>query len=100
MIRPRRVLLLDSSDAVATERPVTAAAVRRAPTRRGRRSAPWRRALAVAVGVGVALGAALSAAAPAAGQVPSGEPEARRMLLISVPGLTWEEVRDHDLPAI
>ncbi|HET6771865.1 MAG TPA: hypothetical protein VFH36_01050 [Acidimicrobiales bacterium] len=49
-------------------------------------------ALAVALGVG---GAPAAASAP-----PADEAAAQRVLLISVPGLTWAEVRDHDLPAI
>ncbi|MGH9233904.1 MAG: hypothetical protein ACRD0R_11280, partial [Acidimicrobiales bacterium] len=46
-------------------------------------------ALAVALGVG---GAPAAASAP-----PADEAAAQRVLLISVPGLTWAEVRDHDL---
>ncbi|HEX4868308.1 MAG TPA: hypothetical protein VFV32_11885 [Acidimicrobiales bacterium] len=50
--------------------------------------------LALALGVlGVALGAS-----PASTQ-PAGRPEpVRRLLVISVPGLTWADVEDHDLP--
>ena len=43
--------------------------------------------------------AALMAAAPAGAQE-AGADKPGRMLLISVPGLTWAEVRDHHLPAI
>jgi hypothetical protein len=46
----------------------------------------------------VLAGVALIACLPAA---PAGAQErARRVLVISVPGLTWAEVRDHDLPNI
>jgi hypothetical protein len=53
----------------------------------------------------VALAPVVAAAAPAgAAPAPAAESapgdDAGRVLLISVPGLTWAEVRDHDLPAI
>ena len=44
------------------------------------------------------LGAVLAAGLPAA---PAGaQARDQRILVISVPGLTWAEVRDHDLPNI
>ncbi|HEY7072380.1 MAG TPA: hypothetical protein VH479_19795, partial [Acidimicrobiales bacterium] len=43
---------------------------------------------------------ALMAAAPAGAQAAEADPAPGRILLISVPGLTWAEVRDHHLPAI
>lgn len=54
-----------------------------------------RRALALVLAV-LALGAASPETASAQ---PTGAPEpARRVLVISVPGLTWADVEDHDLP--
>jgi hypothetical protein len=44
------------------------------------------------------LAALVAGAAPAGAQ--EADPQPGRVLLISVPGLTWAEVRDHDLPAI
>jgi hypothetical protein len=70
--------------------PIVPAAGTRVPPRA-------RRAVALAA-VGVATLAALVAGAPPAG-AQDGD-GADRVLLISVPGLTWAEVRDHDLPAI
>ncbi|HKA84154.1 MAG TPA: hypothetical protein VKD21_09835 [Acidimicrobiales bacterium] len=60
----------------------------------GRRMAGLRR-----LGCALVLGAvALAAGLPAA---PAGaQARDRRILVISVPGLTWAEVRDHDLPNI
>jgi hypothetical protein len=55
--------------------------------------------LAALAALAVALGAAGGAPAAATEAVP-GEAPAGRVLLVSVPGLTWAEVRDHDLPAI
>jgi hypothetical protein len=55
--------------------------------------------LAALAALAVCLGAAGGAPA-AASEAPAGEAPAGRVLLISVPGLTWAEVRDHDLPAI
>ncbi len=79
---PRRSL--DSSDAVAAEPFVTVAA-------------RWMRpALALVLAGLVALSALASSASPAAAD----DAAVDRVLVISVPGLTWAEVRDHDLPAI
>ena len=61
-------------------------------TSRPRRARRLRRLGCALVVGGVALVAALPAA-PAGAQ--EGE---RRILVISVPGLTWAEIRDHDLP--
>ncbi len=58
------------------------------------RARPWV-ALAAAC---AAAATALVAPAPAGAQDAGGGVD--RVLLISVPGLTWAEVRDHDLPAI
>ena len=64
-----------------------------------------RRTMACVAATVAALLAVVGAAAPAGatpappGDTAAGE-EAGRVLLISVPGLTWAEVRDHDLPAI
>jgi hypothetical protein len=62
---------------------------------RGRR--PGRR-LAAAFGAALVVITALAWSAPAAG---AGTPPGRsgRVLVISVPGLTWREVQDHRLPA-
>ncbi|HEY2998565.1 MAG TPA: hypothetical protein VGJ43_08320, partial [Acidimicrobiales bacterium] len=92
MTRAAARRFLDSADAPAAEPPVTAAP---RPSRcAGRR--PLRRALAAAAAALAGL-AALVSQAPAAG---AAEAPADRVLVISVPGLTWAEVRDHDLPAI
>jgi hypothetical protein len=92
MTRAAARQFLDSADAPAAEPPVTAAP---RPSRcAGRR--PLRRALAAAAAALAGL-AALVSQAPAAG---AAEAPADRVLVISVPGLTWAEVRDHDLPAI
>jgi hypothetical protein len=63
-------------------------------TSRPRRARRLRRLGCALVVGGVALVAALPAS-PAGAQ--EGE---RRILVISVPGLTWAEIRDHDLPNI
>jgi hypothetical protein len=55
------------------------------------------RALALVVAGAAVLGALAAGASPAGAQ---DDGRAGRVLLISVPGLTWDEVRDHDLPAI
>jgi hypothetical protein len=55
--------------------------------------------LTAVAAVAVVLGAAGGAPA-AASEAPADEAPAERVLVISVPGLTWAEVRDHDLPAI
>ena len=98
MIRPRPHGLLDSADAVAAEPFVTGAAQRR-------------RTLAVLAAGLVALSALALWATPAGarpaggsaddgGAASGGARDVERVLVISVPGLTWAEVRDHDLPAI
>lgn len=72
-----------------------------APRPRGRRAVVTGVALLVAV-VAVVAGAVPGGASPA-GTAPSDrspDGPARRVLLISVPGLTWDEVRGHDLPAL
>ena len=56
-----------------------------------------RRALALVVACAAVLGALAAGATPAGAQDADG---VGRVLLISMPGLTWDEVRDHDLPAI
>lgn len=69
----------------------------------------WRRVVAAGLGGLVVLGAAASPAGAAnqetpdrsaAAAAPAAADAVERVLLISVPGLTWDEVRDHDLPAI
>lgn len=80
--------LLHSSGAVAADPLVSTSPP---PNRRARR-----RVAAVAA-VLVAVGTLLGIAPPAGAQ---DEDSAARVLLISVPGLTWAEVRDHDLPTI
>jgi hypothetical protein len=67
-----------------------------AATGRGVVSVSLRRVVAgVAAGLVVFAGFGWSPAAAGAGPAP-----VRRVLVISVPGLTWSEVRDHDLPHI
>ena len=81
---------LHSSDAVRPELSVT------------RRTARFRRLLALVVAL-AATAVALVAGPPApVGATPGQDLDGRaqRVLVISVPGLTWAEVRDHDLPAI
>jgi hypothetical protein len=56
------------------------------------------RARALAALVLACLAALLAGAAPSGAQEADRAPG--RVLLISVPGLTWAEVQDHDLPAI
>ncbi len=86
---PWRVGLLDSADAVAAGPHVTVAA------------RCVRRALALVLAGVVALGALATLASPAAADAARPDDAAAdRVLMISVPGLTWAEVRDHDLPAI
>ena len=52
--------------------------------------------VALVVASALALGAPASAA-----QEPEPEPESvSRLLIVSLPGLTWQEVKDHDLPVI
>ncbi len=80
MIRARSRRSLDSSDAAAAESLV---------------SAPARALAALLV---ACLAVLVAGAAPAGAQ--EADPPPGRVLLISVPGLTWPEVRDHDLPAI
>jgi len=80
MIRARSRRSLDSSDAAAAESLV---------------SAPARALAALLV---ACLAVLVAGAAPAGAQ--EADPTPGRVLLISVPGLTWAEVRDHDLPAI
>lgn len=63
-------------------------------------SSPWRLTAAVLTGVAVALSAAVVGGGPAgAGQ---GDPDdgVSRVLLVSLPGLTWDHVAEHDLPNI
>ncbi len=89
MTRALRRRSLHSGDAFAAGRPVTVT------TRR------LRRATSLVVGAVAAL-STLGTVAPAAAAQDDGRDEAavERVLVISVPGLTWAEVRDHDLPAI
>ena len=90
MIAPER-RLLHSSDAVRPEHAVTAT-----------RGVRWLRpVLAVVVAAAAALALVAGPAGPA-GAAPGRDTDGRaqRVLVISVPGLTWAEVRDHDLPAI
>jgi len=106
MIRHPVTRLLHSSDAVAVE-PLVSPAARRAATRRrpssGRRRGV-RRLVAAAFGGLVVLGGVASPAGadtPAVAAMPTAAADpVDRVLLISVPGLTWSEVRDHELPAI
>ena len=88
---PRLPGLLHSPDALPVE-PVV--------TRLARRTHAVR---AVALALAVVLG--VVAPAGAAGAQDADDPARRdtgidRVLVISVPGLTWAEVRDHELPAI
>ena len=99
MTRASRHRSLHSDDALAAGRPVTVTTTSRPPSwpRRG-----WfRRAMSLIVAAVAAL-STLAAAAPGAAAQDDGRGDAtaERVLLISVPGLTWAEVRDHDLPAI
>lgn len=88
MTRAVRRGLVDSPDAIVPDRAVT-------------RRRPLRPALAVVLAVSVALGALASGGTPAAATPRAGAAgDVERVLIISVPGLTWAEVRDHDLPAI
>ena len=72
--------------------------------RRGRRFRCLRTLVALVLAGAVAVGALAGAPRPAAAQ--DGDDPGRedtgidRVLVISVPGLTWAELRDHDLPAI
>src|ERR687894_1385493 len=76
-------------------RPVSASYTRRMPS-----PSSLRRAAAAVLAALVTWGAVSASASPAgAGGRAAAEP-ADRVLMISVPGLTWSEVRDHDLPAI
>jgi hypothetical protein len=68
--------------------------------RRGRRRT-WSCLLAaLAALVPLTATAVPAGASPAPPGEPATDAGAGRVLLISVPGLTWAEVRDHDLPAI
>ena len=97
MIRHPLTRLLHSSDAVAAE-PLVSPAARRVPARPGARR--LRRACgALLAGLSV-LGASASTAAASPSTPATAADGVDRVLLISVPGLTWAEVRDHDLPAI
>lgn len=90
---------LSWTDAADRTRAMTA----RAPRRRGpaRRAGSRRRAAlaAATLTLAILLSGALAVAGPA-GPAGADEPAVERVLLISVPGLTWDEVRSHDLPAI
>ena len=71
------------------------------PLRAGtRRARAGRRALAAVLGAAVVLAAAAPPAAAGPARPAAAAEPVERVLLISVPGLTWAEVRDHDLPAI
>ncbi|HEX5947687.1 MAG TPA: hypothetical protein VFY82_15490 [Acidimicrobiales bacterium] len=74
------------------------------PTARVVGPRPGMRGLRRACAALLAGASVLGAASPALGASPSTPAAAAdgvdRVLLISVPGLTWAEVRDHDLPAI
>jgi hypothetical protein len=98
MIEGTRLGLLHSADAVAAGPAVTTAATGGRGVRRGRR------VLALVLAAVAALAALPSLAAPAgaqsAAQEVADDAAAERVLIISVPGLTWSEVREHDLPAI
>ena len=98
MIRHPLTRLLHSSDAVAAESLVSPTARRLGP-RPGMRTLR-RTCAALLAGVSVLC----AGASPAMGASPSASAAAAdgvdRVLLISVPGLTWAEVRAHDLPAI
>jgi hypothetical protein len=85
MIRGTTRRSLHSGDAVPGEPLVTAAAGRA------------RRALWLGLAGLVAISALTSMGPPAAADEGA---VAERVLVISVPGLTWAEVRDHDLPAL
>jgi hypothetical protein len=107
MIRRGRAALIDCADAQVPVVPVVSAP--RAPRARGRRLAALGLLLATVAGAG---GAGLAGAAPAGAQAPepvpaagaeatpSPEITARKVLVISVPGLTWSEVERSDLPNI
>lgn len=70
-----------------------------AMARRGRVVATVAVALLVTAGA-LGIGPPGSTGAPAAANAVAAGDEPRRVLLISVPGLTWAEVADHDLPNI
>jgi hypothetical protein len=94
MTRPGLRAPVDSSDAPAESD-------RRACRGAGRMVTPLvRLARRLVAGGGaclVAVGALGAWPSPAAAGQPS---SVERVLVISVPGLTWDEVRDHDLPAL
>ena len=78
------------ADAVRPEHPVT-------------RRAGWMRpVLALVIALAASTVALVAGPGAPAGAAPGPAPDGRaqRVLVISVPGLTWAEVRDHDLPAI
>ena len=88
MTRGVRRCLVESPDAIVPDAVVSR-----------RRS---RLALAVVLAAAVAGGALASGGSPAAATPRAGAAggDVERVLIISVPGLTWAEVREHDLPAI
>src|SRR5262249_6094644 len=88
MSRTPRAGVLDLSDALGSD-----AVVSTPPRWGGGPGPPGRAAL-------VAPGGAPGPTARAAGAAPAEAPRARKVLVISLPGLTWAEVRDHDLPHI
>jgi hypothetical protein len=57
-----------------------------------------RRALALVLVAVALVGVALIAATPASSARPAGPPEDRRVLVITVPGLTWKDIQDEELP--
>jgi hypothetical protein len=92
MTRGTRRRSVHSSDAVVADHVVTVDA--RSGTPAAARRA--RRGLGVVLACLVALSVLASGPSPAAAEGAAVE----RVLVISVPGLTWSEVRDHDLPAL
>src|SRR5918997_1753274 len=76
-------------------RPVSASYTRRMPF-----PPSLRRAVAAVLAALVTWGAVSAWASPAGATGRGAAEPADRVLMISVPGLTWSEVRDHDLPAI
>ncbi|MBN2624272.1 MAG: hypothetical protein JXA83_12920 [Acidimicrobiales bacterium] len=67
---------------------------------RGVRAARPRRVVRRAIGAALAVLAAVSTLASGASPAAAQDADVDRILVISVPGLTWDEVAEHDLPAI
>ena len=54
--------------------------------------------MAAATGIAILVG--IACATPAGAEPPVGDTSGGRLLIVSLPGLTWAEVRSHDLPVL